>query len=192
MVFISLIVFQFADSSSAQVVGKYRTLSESLAAVQDKFHLTLGLEVAVDDPDKDPIVLDLSSPDPAVAFNQIVAQRAWYHWNFQDGVYDLSPKDGPQSVLDITITSYSVRNLSVVEASDAISKLPEVQQWLVEHNVRRRELETGPPASDGKVSLSLTDVNLRAVLNAVARRSAGKRWTVVRYGDRMQYLAIYF
>lgn len=193
LTFSMFVLLGFGHSSFGQASRTWSTLDQSMTAVQDRFHVAIGVEMAGGDPDKDPISLDLSGSDPARAFEQIVAQRPQYRWSLQDGAYVLYAANDRSSVLDVSIASYSVKNLSVDEASDALSKLPEVQQWLGAHNVRRRELEAwGSHAPKDRISVSLTGVKLRDVLNAIAAQSTRKRWTVIRYGETMQYLAIYF
>lgn len=116
-------------------------------------------------------------------------------WALQDGVYDLR-QGGGASVLDQRISSFSIANASPAEASEAIGRLPEFRRWLADNGVTRRDLETGKMSLAGvsgpKVSLSVSNVTLRTILNQLARQLPSKQWSAARYGDRSQYLAIWF
>ncbi len=170
---------------------------EALAALKTRYGLALGIEASAKNPDppQGPITLHLPPGDAAKAFDELVAQLPNCVWELRDGVYDLHPKDATASILDERILSFSVVGASPAEASDAITRLPEVQRWLALRGVTRREIETGAMSlaakSAGKATLSLRNVSLRTVLNNLAKQFPSQQWSVVLYGNQAQYLAIY-
>jgi hypothetical protein len=171
--------------------------NEALAAIKASYGVVLGVEASPKSPGlpHGPITLHLPPGDAAKAFDELVAQLPNCIWELRDGVYDLRPKDDTASILDERISLFSVIRASPAEASDAITRLPEVQRWLALRGVTRREIETGAMSlaskSAGKASLSMRNVMLRTVLNNLAKQFPSQQWSVVRYGDQAQYLAVY-
>jgi hypothetical protein len=183
---------------SAQTVETFPTQNAALAAIKSRYTITIGLEVSAKNPDlsQRPISLHMSNADVPGVLDELVREWPGYMWTLRDGVYDLYPRDSAAGILDEKISSFAILNASPSEASHAIDRLPEVRRWLTEHGVRRRELETGNMSVVGvsrtNASLSLSDVPLRTLLNRLADELPSRQWTVVRYGDSAQYLAIYF
>ena len=103
------------------------------------------------------------------------------------------PKENINSLLDVQIRDFTIRNASPPEALEAIDKLPEVQAWLRKQGVSRQDFEVGGNhrSSDTLISLTLNGVKLRNVLNRLIHMTGQVNWTVVRYGDNRQYIGIY-
>jgi len=123
----------------------------------------------------------------------LVAQRPAYAWRLGDGVYNLYPRRRSQNLSELRVQSFVVKELNLEEASKAISKVPEFQKWLSGHRLTRREFQVGPSWKPRlKVSLELKELSLREVLNEMVKRFGVNQWVIVRYGGKMEYVAIYF
>lgn len=171
----------------------FATMSSALGAIGAKFNVLIGLEYAVGDQDRTPISLDMSSSEAAMALNSLVAQKPEYKWKLENGVYDVYPKAESDSLLDVAIQKFSVNAATPREISAAIDDVPEVRLWLTTHGVRRNELETGSrwKASDRRISLTMIDTSVRSVLNRVIQLTGRPNWTVVRYGEHLEFIGIY-
>ena len=173
----------------------FSTLTGALDALSSKYKVQFGLEYAPGDADNHPFDLDTAPDLIAPVLDQLVRQKPAYSWGIVDGVYNLYPKTNANSVLEIRVRSYAIHTESLARASEEINRIPEVAEWLAKQGVRRREIEVGGPnntVSDAPVSVTLNQVTLRTVLNALVKGFRCSNWTVVRYGDTRQFLAIYF
>jgi hypothetical protein len=170
----------------------FPNLTTALDAIGTRYKIHLGLESVSDDQDL-PITLDLSSGDVGTILNSLVAQRSRYVWALRDGTYDIYPKSNPHSILDVKIRSFSLNKVSYETASREMSELPELKEWLSKQGVIRRELQVGSIDANTKLQISLTvsAVSLRTVLNLINQETSHPYWVVSRYGDRKQYVGIY-
>lgn len=174
-----------------QAKQEFPSLSQALEAIRVKHGILTGLETSRGDTNQPPLVLDLTVASVPRLLNSIVAQRPDYAWAFLDGVYILYQK-GP-NITNLKISEYSTRHSGLTEASTAINRIVEFQKFLSEQNLKRRELEAGPPLRDKqKNSIILKNASLGRVLNQIIKKFGKKHWMVVRYGERKEFLAVYF
>lgn len=171
----------------------FPTLRNALEVIASRYRIHIGLEFVTNDSDATPINLDLSGDEVGPVLDRLIVQRPAYIWNIQDGVCDVYPRAARDGLLDVNIRAFSVKDATPEEASRAISELSEVKNWLSRYGVRRRELETGPrwKNSDRRVSLTLTNVPLRSVLNNLVKEAQEIDWIVIRYGEKAEYIGIY-
>jgi hypothetical protein len=96
----------------------------------------------------------------------------------------------------MSIALYYVNDATPQEASDAITRLPELQRWLSDHHAARSEIIAGPRwgehSEQTKISLELHNVPLRAILNKLFSKVGSNGWSITRWGDKKQFLAINF
>ena len=125
--------------------------------------------------------------------NHLVEQRPEFVWKqLSDGTCDLYP-NAKDNLSDLMLKNYAVKDATLAEASRALNSLPEFQSWLSTRKVTRREFQTGPSWNpDQRMALDLTDVPLRTVLNKLIKTFDLTNWTIARYGDKKEYIAIYF
>ena len=177
----------------AQVHKNFATLHDALSAVRSKYSVPTGLEISASDSGEVPVALQLQQDDLAQALNQLVEQRPEYAWSLSDGVYDLYPKTKADSVSDLMLKNYLVKDATLDKASQALNSLPEFQTWLTTRKLTRREFQTGPAWNPNqRIDLNLRDVPLRSVLNKLIKNFGLTNWIIDRYGDRKEYIAIYF
>lgn len=171
----------------------FPSMSTAIDAIATKYNVRVGVEYAQDDSDRFAIAVDLSTPNPVAAFNSLIAQKPEYTWSLSEGVYDLHPKSRSGSLLDVNIQTFSLNRATPEQISVTIDNLPEVKTWLATHHVRRRELDMGSTsgASAPRITLSLSDITVRTILNRIILESGRTRWTVIRYGNKGQYIGIY-
>lgn len=171
----------------------FPTLNEALDTIAAKYKTHVGLEYAPNDQDSTPVSLNLSAATIDPVLNELIHQKPGYVWTSERGVYDIRPKSNRDSILDVVVKTYSVNNATPEQASKAISELPEVREWLAKRRVTRRELETAPPHETPgiRISLNLSGVTLRAVLNSLVQQFGRSNWIALRYGNNEQYIAIY-
>jgi hypothetical protein len=172
----------------------FRTLRGALDEVAAKYQIQVGLEYATKDKDLRPITLDLTARKVEAVLTQLTSQKADYKWSFTDGVYDVYPNSNPDSILDVKIREFKMKNLSSKDAANLVGQIPEIREWLVTRSVSRREFQVGPstPSSKKLVTVSLNNVSLRTLLNTLIQQLGIVDWVVVRYGENQEYVGIYF
>jgi hypothetical protein len=164
-------------------------INVSLQNVRLARHILTGLEVpATDEPNRSPLVFDPSSPQ---VFDALVAQRPVYTWNFQDGVYDVYPK--ADSLSELQIANVVLTNVTALEAADIISQLPEVTNWLARHRavnggmINLSETVSPNAPEPQRISLTLTNLPLRSVLNQVIPKFGRDQWMIGHVATKGQY-----
>jgi hypothetical protein len=181
------------ELSRAQSTVKFSTLSLALQTIRQTYKISTGFDATSSDRDQTPITVDFSDQNIGDVFDSIILQKPMYTWSFQDGVYDIYPKSEAESISGVYIVSYSVTEATYPEASDAIARLPEVQSWLSQNHVRRNEIKSSMGWSGTqKISLTLNKVPLRNLLDQLTKKSGVEYWNIIRWGDKMQFIAIIF
>lgn len=172
----------------------FPSMNSALQAIESKYHARVGVEYSSRDTDREAVRLDLEKDNLEAALNRLVAQKPQYSWNLAEGVYNLSPKHATDSLLDVRVKTFSIREVTPESASEAIGSIPEVKNWLRKHGVRRHEFELGSPRETSGLHLSLTvrDGTVRSILNQLIVKAHRTNWTVVRYGQHSEYITIQF
>lgn len=181
-----------ADSQGTQV---FRTLDDAVFSIGNSCGIRTGLETGQFTHAGTPITLQISCDSLPATFDRLISQRPGYTWQAEGDVYDVYLKGDSESVLNVRVSAFSVRNASLRQASDAIAKLPEFRRWLSKHHAHNNDLYVIAGhmwPSKRKVSLSLRNVSLMIILNRVAQAYHVPRWTVALGGSQRQYLAIRF
>lgn len=182
----------------AQSAQTFPDISHALEGIRQTFHVSTGFENAVGDLDKTPVTLDLSANDVARVLNTLIAQRCAYGWRLEDGFYDVYPKLKADSFSQVEVANFGVTDASLIEAVEAIDKLPKLQQWLTHRHMRRGDLiggsilmqPRGAPAPPRKrQSLALKNVLVRTILNQVFSDFGETHWVVWHEG---QDISIFF
>jgi hypothetical protein len=140
------------------------------------------------------ISVKVSEGTVADVIGAVVAQAPGYRWAEVNGVVDVIPQDVSDSVLELRIARFSVKNAAAEDIRPAVVSLPEVKAWLAQNHVVERSFGTPlfPAQRAGlpRISLDLSNVTLREILNRVVKEANFHEWLVARYGDRNQYLEI--
>lgn len=188
-----IVCVQLLALPQSSVAETFAGLAPAVRAIGTRYNIHIGLEYASGYEDS-PVTLDLSARKAEIVLSQLVAQKPQYAWSTRDGVFDVRPVSKSDSVLDIEVARFSLARASREQASKAIGEIPVLKAWLAGHNVVRRELQAGSLQRDSKtrISLTLTDVTLRMILNELIVKFGSVDWVVVRYGDEGQFLGIYF
>jgi hypothetical protein len=169
-------------------------MNSALQAIEAKYHARIGVEYSSKDADRAAVILDFERDSLETTLNRLVAQKTDYKWTLRNSVYYVTPKNIRDSLLDVRVKSFSVAGLTPEGASAALSAVPEVKAWLRKHGVRRHELEVGSSSekSNPRLSVSLKNTTVRDILNQLILKADRTNWTVVRYGQRSEYIGIYF
>jgi|ERR1700735_273531 len=188
-----LVACRGQNQASTQNFQSFSHVADALAEVASALKVSVGFEAGANDSDNGPVKLDIADKNVVGILNDIVQQCPAYEWSFEDGVYDVYPKDQRSSLSNVTVRQFAIRNVTPNDASQTLSSLPEVRNWLSEHGLTRQEFYTGPRwKSHERISLELDNVQIRRILNNLMAKVGNTQWTIVRYGDKKEYIGIYF
>jgi hypothetical protein len=124
----------------------------------------------------------------------VVGQAPGYKWAQVNGVINVMPQDVNDSVLELRIARFRVKDAAAEDLRAAVVSLPEVKAWLAQNQLVERTAGTPlfPEQKAGlpRISFDVSNVTLREILNRVVKEPNFHEWLVARYGDRGQYLEI--
>jgi len=132
--------------------------------------------------------------------DSLVAQEPLYQWEVRDGVINVFPTQSRdeflKKLLETNIEKFSPKKgINKFKLRDVIVDLSEIKALLEAENIEvikryyptRRSIYT-----NDEVDLSISNTNVRGVLNKVARDSEHKIWVVERIGDKKEFLEVSF
>jgi hypothetical protein len=182
----ALMVFLILQAPSRTWAQSRRTFSgigAALEAITQAFSVHTGFESATGDLDNEPVSLDLSNNDVTRVFREIIRQRPAYVWNLSDGFYDVYPKSKSDSVVQAIVPQYVVTDATLIQAAQAIGKLPTVQKWASHHHATTANLIGGsrlgaPP----RMSFDFAKLSVCSILNRVYGSFGVTQWRIWRDG----------
>jgi hypothetical protein len=195
-IFLTLAALLFLYTRAAAVPKSAETfpnINNALEAIRGTFQVSTGFENAIGDLDKTPVALDLSGNRVALVFDALIAQRPAYAWILKDGFYDVYPKMRAGSFSQVTVSDYVATDATLLEAVDAIDKLPKVQRWLKRRQMIRGNLIAesvlmtpgghGPPRR--RQSFELKNIPVRTILNQVYGSLGETHWSIWHEGQNI-------
>ena len=147
-----------------------------LAHMAQEFGVTIGMEFA---PPRTKIQVKLELKEVTLrdVLNAIVQSAPEYRWRESEGVFEISPARGGNSLLDTTVSSFQVTDVSQAEAVEQLMNLPEVRAGLGAMSAEYRSADRGMPGKNGaRLSLRLEGVTVRQALHRIAEMSGSRFW----------------
>jgi hypothetical protein len=193
-VLVVIVCFPYANekANALQGTGSFSKsdIRSVIGVIRDAYSIRTGVEVAANDPDNTPINLDLAGSKVPALLSSLVAQRPMYKWTTENDWYDVYPASG--SLSEVRVGTFVLKDASRWDALAALDSLPEVRKWLSDHHATRSDLFTsGKFMKDPtRVTMTMTNVSFRTILNEMVKAFGTEHWSIVRYGDKMQYLMI--
>ena len=132
--------------------------------------------------------------------NSIIAQEPQYKWELRDGVINVFPIKARDSFLKAFLETkiidfYPEKGISKFKVRDAIIDLPNVKTLLKKENVeilKRDYLESNYLYPDDEIEISISNSDVRGILNKIIGDSVHKFWLVERIGDKKESLLVSF
>jgi hypothetical protein len=194
IIFVVLSLFAMGTPAQLAQTQQFPNVSRAVEAIGANYSIQIGLEVSDSNAQVNaPIHLDMGA-DAAAAFTSLVSQKTAYRWTIDNSIYWVRPK--VDALSEISIGKFTINDATRAEASQAISTLPEVQNWLVSHRETRRELINQSTYRDHtRKSLSVSGVSIGALLNQLIITFGDQQWSishVIGPDDTNKYVSIYF
>lgn len=132
--------------------------------------------------------------------DSLIEQEPQYTWEVRDGVINIFPvqlrDEFLKKFLETKIEKFSpLTGWNKFQLRDAIVELPEVKTLLKAENVEALNRYYQIRESiyeDKEIELSISNTDVRGILNKVARDSEYKIWVIERIGERREDLLVSF
>lgn len=171
------ISFEAKDATVLYVVGKL--------AIQHR--IPVGFEQSSLHKDKPNINIELVNGTVGDVLHSIVIQAPIYTWEVNDDVINVLPKHGRDELLETLLSThvkhFAPKSTDKFQIRDAVLDLSEVRALLANKRVQIDRFNYPVARSifaNDEVDLSLSDTDVRRVLNKVVKESEHKLWILER------------
>lgn len=178
---------------------KNQTFLGVLGILADE-RIPIGLEVALDHNDEYHLNMDVENATLQDVLGEIIQQEPEYRWELRDGVINIIPVRARDAFVE-KFLSTSIRQFTMPKVigkfkiRDAIVALPEVVALLKANGITASHYGYYYRPSiytNENIDLSISNTDVRGVLNKVARDSEHNMWMVSRSGDNRTSLDVGF
>jgi hypothetical protein len=159
--------------------GDMASLLASLAHTEGK---VIGLETLPEKP-RSTITLARQNVTFPQLLDAIVQAEPSYQWSEADSAIEVFPVNRTTSLLDTTIASFEVKDVSSEEAISRLLNVPEVQAYVRSMKLSSRSAGAAAKGGD-KITLSMQGTTVRQVLDQIAADSGTKFWIFRTFPDR--------
>ncbi len=208
MVLILSIPYSFGQSSEEDLTSQpitirltNATLIYALGRLSVDHRIPIGIEYSPGDK-KEPILnIDTSGGGTLRdVLNLIVEQMPIYRWEVRDGVINLIPNQSRDQFLEKLLSTHinsfaPKKGLTKFDIRNTLADLPEVNGLLEANKItvsKYGDYVYHPSIYAKAVDLSISDTDVRAVLNKVVRDGEHKLWVVGWRDERKDSLTISF
>jgi hypothetical protein len=164
--------------------------------------IPIGLEKSSAHKDEYNIDVSIEGGTLKEVLDSIVQQYPMYRWKMNEGVINFTPSQYRNELvakfLNESIRHYEPTNIDgKFEIRESIYQMPEVKGYLIAHALNPETIEKwlhdiGVVYDDGKVDLSISNTNVRGVLNKIVKDSKHKIWVADLLGKNKDRLIISF
>ena len=160
----------------------------------------IGFEQGIDSKNNLNRHIRLQSGTLKTVLDSLVAQEPRYSWELRDGVINVTPIVGRDQFLaqflDTKLAQFDPPKGTTdkFKLRDAILALPEVRKLLEANGVTVKPYDypyRRSIYSEDDINLTMTNTDVRGVLNNIARRTEHKIWSMERVGEKAQLLLTY-
>ncbi len=164
-----------------------------------KYGLRWGLDLEVP-PERQLISVRVSKGTVADVLDTVLAQEPNYEWAEVNGVVNVMPKQRSNSLLNLQIANFHIRNANFFAIQPAIVSLPELKAWrarnhITEQDIFNDDIATSPVGTKNgytlpRISLDLGHATVQEILNRIVKARRFRWWYVHRFGHNGQYLGL--
>src|SRR6185369_8558969 len=155
------------------------TLITCLATLAVNYRVPIGIEVALNHDDQAKLSFDVKNESLKKILDLICRQEPAYRWEVRDGVINFVPTQSSDQLLSKLLDTHVSRfapkkGLNKFGLRNIVADLPEVKSFLDVNDltVSRLEYPTYPSVySNADLDLSISNTNVRGVLNKIIRDS---------------------
>ncbi|MCI0557832.1 MAG: hypothetical protein MN733_05005, partial [Nitrososphaera sp.] len=197
-------VHSFGQSDASELLDRKLTIHVSQATliyVIDTLAVRHGIPVGLEkfSTHKDEAKIDIDIEEGALreVLDSMVRQEPSYRWQVIDGVINFTPthdRDGfVATFLDTPVNRFaSGKGNDELDIRDRILKLSTVRRLMTSYGMGVDRLWGRGVYAENEVDLSISNTNVRGVLNKVIRDSKYKTWVVELTGKNKENLLVSF
>jgi hypothetical protein len=200
--------YSFAQSSKEDLTSQpitirltNATLIYALETLSVDHRIPIGIESSSDD--RKNLVLNIDTSNGGTlsdVLNSIVEQVPIYRWEVRDGVINIVPNQSRDPFLEKLLSTHIDKftpkpGITKFDIRNTLADLPEVHSLLEENKItlfKYGDHVYYPSIYTKEVDLSISDTDVRGVLNKVVRDSEHKLWVVGWRDGKKDSLTISF
>ena len=176
------------------------TLLLALNKLAVNHRVPIGFEQAMDSRDNLNRHIYLQRGTLKTILDSLVAQEPRYKWELREGVINITPVVGRDQfitrLLETKVAQFEPPKGTTdkFKLRDAVLALPEVRELLESGGVTVKPYDypyRRSIYSDDDVNLTMTNTDVRGVLNYIASRTEHKIWSLERVGEKRELLLTY-
>jgi hypothetical protein len=195
-----------ADSTTASLYQMINidladdTLLGALSKLAIDHRVPIGFEQAMDSRENINRHIYVQSGTLKTVLDSLVAQEPRYKWELRDGAINVTPIIGRDEFLarflDTKLAQFEppTQTTDKFKLRDAVLASPEVRKLLEANGVTVKPYDypyRRSIYSDDNVNLTMTNINVREILNNIAKRTEHKFWSLERVGEKRGLLLTY-
>lgn len=186
--------YSFAQSSKEDLTSQpitirltNATLIYTLDTLSGDHRIPIGIESSSDD--RKNLLLNIDTSNGGTlsdVLNSIVEQVPIYRWEVRDGVINIVPTQSRDQFLEKLLSTHIDKftpkpGITKFDIRNTLADLPEVHSLLEENKItlfKYGDYVYYPSIYTKEVDLSISDTDVRGVLNKIVRDSEHKLWVV--------------
>lgn len=157
-------------------------LATLLASFAADYQITIGFETDPQKPDP-AVTLELRDVTLSQILDAIVQTEPGYQWRHNGEFIEFLPVSDRTSLLDTSIGTFQVRDVTAEAAINQVMALPAIQAATGSLKALRRPALPARFKDEKTFSFNLTNVTLREALNHIAGKTNAKFWLFRWYTD---------
>jgi hypothetical protein len=117
--------------------------------------------------------------------NAIVKAKPTYGWRKTGNIVEMYPVNGTNPLLDLTVSSFHVKDVVAIEALNQLLGLNEVQAAMNANQLQPQSETFSPPTTPGnRLTIDLEKAKVRDILGRIAADSGFRFWSFQRTGPQ--------
>ena len=160
-----------------------------VASIAQAYGATIGLEIDTTEPNPN---LEIAVDDATIedVLNAVVKFKPTYSWSKSTNAFALFPKDRRNPLLDTVIASFQVSDVDHADAVNKLLSLPDVEAKMIAARLYRVVATNQVETNAKRISLRLSNVTMRQVLDSIANDSGSRFWILQRTGVKGEFLSV--
>ena len=195
---------EFSDRQiqNKRIVNLYlanNTLLAALGELAVHQRIAIGFAMSTNDKNEARVNLQIDNASLEQVLNEIFRQVPAYKWQIENGVVSVSPKDLDDDFLAVFlgthVAQFSVsKDATKFDIRDAVLNLKEVKLLFSNSGIKVSKFDyiVYPSIYSNDVDLSLSNTNVRTILNKVVNDSEHKMWVLQLKGEKRDQLELSF
>jgi hypothetical protein len=178
----------------ASLVSSNASVGNALFSLSNLAKVPIGfIGVAGEDENPKKISVKVMRRTVREVLDEIVKSDNRYKWEIVDGIINVYPVSSSNcNISELTIGFLQLSEIEVSKVGVAILKSPEIHINLEAMGKKATEgiVYSGPKIKHGKISVVLSNIQIRDALNGILSRGEARFWTIETIGKRDEFVRL--